>query len=163
MKKNLVCVPIMLIALTLTACTSSPDSAPADTNTNNTVSSEDTTSSDAGNSEDSENLEDITSSDTNDLEDTNEDDDIPEQGNLFMIGDTTSLGDWEITLDSVEFKDSIPGSLGRFLPDDGNTYLYALVTVTNLGTSPATFLKSFSVQGVDITTDILYDNTFTFH
>jgi len=78
------------------------------------------------------------------------------------VGDTATIGTWEVTLDSFEFVTWIATSefFGYNAPE-GNQYLYALVTVTNLDTGPRTFMPSFGGNR-DISAQIIYNETFTF-
>ncbi len=78
----------------------------------------------------------------------------------FAIGDTVSVGDWNVTVNSFEFLDSIAnGDYFSFNPDDGNKYAVANVTVKNVGSSSNTFLKSYSAKdGVSIK----YDGQYTY-
>lgn len=85
-----------------------------------------------------------------------------EEINKLSVGDTVTFNNWDITLNSFEFTDRISTSGSFFYsPSEGNTYLYAVVTVTNRATGPRTFLPMFP-SGSDIRTNIIYDDTFTF-
>jgi len=78
------------------------------------------------------------------------------------VGDTATINNWEVTLDSFEFVDRIltSGTWG-YTAQEGNTYLRATVTATNMDSGPRTFLSSFS-SGRDVRTDVIYNDNFTF-
>ena len=86
----------------------------------------------------------------------------PEPEVTLTVGDTASVGSWEITLDSFEFVDRIATSefFGYTAPE-GNQYLYALVTVTNLDSGPRTFMPTFGGNS-DFNANVIYDDSFTF-
>ena len=87
----------------------------------------------------------------------------PEPPSEFILGETATIGRWEVTLDSVEYTDRIGENiLGAYVPQDGNTFLYATITVTNLDTGPRTFLSMFATQA-DVRTNVVYANEFTFN
>lgn len=78
----------------------------------------------------------------------------------FAIGDTISISDWNITVNSFEFLDSIAnGDYFSFTPDDGNKYAVANITVKNVGNSSKTFLQSFSSKD---SISIQYDGQYTY-
>jgi len=79
----------------------------------------------------------------------------------YEIGDTISINNWDVTLDSFEFVDNVTDGIMRFNPPDGNKYLYAIVTVTNMDSKPRTFLPLYPTS-TDIKVDLLYNNEFTF-
>lgn len=65
----------------------------------------------------------------------------------YNVGDTAQLGDWEITVNSVEAVDSIQNTYGAFKPDEGNKYIAINVTAKNLGTEKSTFLPTYGFSG----------------
>ena len=58
---------------------------------------------------------------------------------IFEEGDTVTIDDWEVTLNSFEFKNQVRGSRGYFSPQDGNSFLYVTLTIENLGNVPGVF------------------------
>lgn len=86
----------------------------------------------------------------------------PEHPSEFTIGDTAVIGNWEVTLNSFEFVDRISTSdFFGYTAAEGNQYLYAVVTVTNLDSAPRTFLPMLA-SGRDIAANVIYDDNFTF-
>lgn len=85
----------------------------------------------------------------------------PETG-LHSIGDTVTLGDWEITFDSFDVCDEIKASYGSFVPDEGNQYVVVTLTVKNLGTSADSFLPQFAFDNSDVRAKIMYQNKYEF-
>ena len=78
----------------------------------------------------------------------------------FAIGDTVSISDWNVTVNSFEFLDSIAdGDYFSFKPDDGNKYAVANITVKNVGNSSKTFLQSFSSKD---SISIQYNGQYTY-
>lgn len=65
----------------------------------------------------------------------------------YNVGDTAQLGDWEITVNSVEAVDSIQNTYGAFKQDEGNKYIAVNVTAKNLGTEKSTFLPTYGFSG----------------
>ena len=80
----------------------------------------------------------------------------PEQ-TIFEVGDTAIIGDWEVTVNFVEWTNRVQAGRWYYNPLDELTFLYVELTVTNLGTSPETFLSRLG-RGYEI----VYDDTFTF-
>jgi len=78
---------------------------------------------------------------------------------VFEVGETATIGDWEVTLDSFEFTDRVEAGRFYYNPQDDNTFLYAMFTVTNLGTIPSTFLPRVARSG-DIRTLVRYGDIF---
>ncbi len=74
---------------------------------------------------------------------------------IYNIGDTVHLGDWEITVNSVEAVDSIQNTYGAFKPDEGNKYVSVNVTVKNLGKETDTFLPTYNLLN-DVSAKIIY-------
>lgn len=86
-----------------------------------------------------------------------------EQGaSIFAVGDTVSLGEWEITLDAYEVVDSIAWNYGTFTPDEGDKYVVAHLTVRNNGTNADTFLPTYPISFEDVVAKILYQDTYEF-
>lgn len=77
------------------------------------------------------------------------------------LGESATLGDWEITVTNMELLDSIPNSYGSFNPDSGNKFLVVSVTVTNNGKTADSFLPSFSF-GEDVNAKVLYSDGYEF-
>lgn len=87
----------------------------------------------------------ITSSGNNTSEPTSPAEESPKVQNP---GDTITLGNWEITVNSASVSELIEGdhNIG-FKPDEGNKYVVVNTTVKNIGTESDTFLPNFSVGG----------------
>jgi len=80
----------------------------------------------------------------------------------YSIGDTAAINNWDVTVSAVEFVAEITTSaFHSYTPDDGNQYLYVMITATNMDSSPRTFLPLFQLRD-DIRVDIVYNDTFTF-
>jgi len=81
---------------------------------------------------------------------------------MIMIGQTQSFnndfGHMEVTLDYVTFIDRFVTTVFETdfeqLPDDGHTFLYAALTIQNLGTTQGTVLTAWNT--------IIYDGVFEF-
>lgn len=104
-------------------------------------------------------------SDTNDISGTeNNSKNVAESVN--KIGDTITVDNWEIALNSVEIKDKIIkdeydfGYYTYFSPEDGNKYLVANVTVKNTGKKSNTFMPSFNL-GSNVGAKIIFQKTYT--
>jgi hypothetical protein len=77
------------------------------------------------------------------------------------FGTAYVLGDWEVTVNSVEFISKIPMSYLAFDAGDGNVYAVINATVTNKGKESAQFQESFAFgEWVDI--KLLYDNDYEY-
>ena len=78
-----------------------------------------------------------------------------EEETLYNIGDTISIDDWEITVNSVEVTDKISnktyGAIETyFSPDEGNKYVVFNMTVKNISTDSSTFLPYVSLDGIRV-------------
>ncbi len=82
---------------------------------------------------------------------------------IAVMGDAVTLGNWEITVDSVEVKDKImaAGGYGSYTPDKGNKYVVIHMTVKNTGKEMDSFLPSFSSVN-DVRADVLYQDDYSF-
>jgi len=78
------------------------------------------------------------------------------------IGETVEMGDWEVTLNSFTFEDSVTQGMLRFSPDEGHKMGIADVTVKNNGTSVNTFLPAFSFGDDDVSVSLVYDGKYEF-
>lgn len=85
----------------------------------------------------------------------------PEEA-ILSVGEMTTLGDWEITLNSYEVTDSIKATYGSFSPDEGNKYVSVELTIKNIGTTADTFLPSFSFGNKDISAKIKYQEKYEY-
>ncbi len=79
----------------------------------------------------------------------------------FAIGDTATLGDWEINVTEFEFTTNIKADYGSFSPEDGNQYGVAYVSVTNTGKESGRFLPSIGMND-DVQAKILYGDGYEF-
>lgn len=85
---------------------------------------------------------------------------VTENPNL-AIGNTAEIGSWSVSVTSFEYSTRIDNGYSYFSPDDGNQYAVVSMTVTNNGTSSATFWPSFSL-GDDISGIIVYDGKYEY-
>lgn len=81
----------------------------------------------------------------------------------YAIGETATLGDWEITVTACDFKDKISDSsgYGQFAPDDGNKFIVISASITNNGKQSETFLPSFATN-TDISAIINYNGGYEY-
>ena len=66
-----------------------------------------------------------------------------------------TIDDWEVTLNSFDFRNRVSDGRWYFTPQDGNTFLYASFTVENLGNVPRVFNPRVARRN-DIVTSISY-------
>ena len=78
-----------------------------------------------------------------------------------VIGETVMLGEWEITLNSVNTVPEIGASYGSFQPDADNLYVVANLTIKNLAKEAATFIPMFSMYD-DIRAKVLYQGEYEY-
>lgn len=79
-----------------------------------------------------------------------------------QVGDTVTLGDWEITLVGCEITDQV--SVNQFMgftADEGNQYVLVTLSVKNTGTAADTFLPSFHM-GDSVSAKLLYQEEYEF-
>jgi len=88
---------------------------------------------------------------------------ILEAHNIFAVGETAVIGNWEVVLNSLVFTDRMPQTFGSgfYVPADGNVYLSATLTAENTGAQPDVFLRLYP-WGDDMDTRLVYDDSFTF-
>lgn len=86
---------------------------------------------------------------------------VPEETTL-AVGEKTTLGDWEITLDSFKVTAEIQNTFGSFSADEGNKFVVTTLTVKNNGTQSDTFMSSFPVGNKDVVSKIFYKGTYEF-
>ena len=141
MKRKFV-ILAMLLSISCTAC-----SAPAQSQSNNHAESNNASTSESANEEIEPEIE--------------ESKDVIESTAL-SVGETTYLGDWEITLDSFEVTDKIDNTYGSFSPSEGNKYVVIYLMIKNNGTSADTFVASYSFSNNDVRTKILYKDTYEY-
>jgi len=79
---------------------------------------------------------------------------------VFEVGETATIGNWEVTLDSFKFTNRVEAGRFYYSPLDDNTFLYAMFTVTNLGTMPNTFLSRVRGAGGDFSAQVRYGDVF---
>ena len=77
------------------------------------------------------------------------------------VGESSRIGDWEVTLTSFEVLKKVDSSFGYFTPDEGNRYVVAYFTVKNAGEDSGTFLSQYSIYG-RLRAKILYQNDYEF-
>lgn len=79
----------------------------------------------------------------------------------FNLCDTVKVNNWNITVNSLEYKKSIPnGEYFEFTPDSGNKYAVANITIKNIGTSADTFLNTFSLTSNSV--NLIYDDKYNY-
>ncbi len=81
---------------------------------------------------------------------------------IFQMGSTATLGEWEISVTDFAFTTTIDNGYGSFVPDDGSQYGVVHVTVTNTGKTAATFLSSFGINSSNTHAKILYADGYEF-
>lgn len=82
--------------------------------------------------------------------------------NSLTIGDSTSLGDWDILVTDFYYTDKIETSpYTYFHPDAGNQYAVVAARVTNKGRAANRFLPSVSTAS-DVRTKIYYANEYEY-
>ena len=80
----------------------------------------------------------------------------------FAVGETSTLGDWGITVSGFEVKDRIDSDYGTyFSPENGNRFGVVSLTVTNNGKSSASFLPSFSLSD-DVSAKIYFGDGYEY-
>lgn len=80
---------------------------------------------------------------------------------VLTVGSTGVLGDWEITLDKVEFLDSIQNTYGSFVPNDGNQYGVVTLSIKNNGKNSDEFLPMVS-YGNKTSATIMYGDEYEY-
>lgn len=81
---------------------------------------------------------------------------------IFRIGDTTTIGDWEITLNSIDILDRIDGDYGsHFSPEEGSKYIKTDVTIKNISANSSTFLPVV-YNGNDVKVKLTYNDNYEF-
>jgi len=87
----------------------------------------------------------------------------PAAGEPKKIGETMAIGDWEVTLNAVEFVESVTEGMLVFGPDDeGQKMAVVELTVKNNGTGMETFLPVMKISDQDISVKLLYDGKFEY-
>ena len=81
---------------------------------------------------------------------------------VFEIGETATIDNWEITVNSFEFKDMILDGRWEFAANDGHQFLYVDLTVTNIDTTPRNFINQRARGNDLLVTSAEYDDDFTF-
>lgn len=77
------------------------------------------------------------------------------------MGTEFSLGDWAITVSSMEFMSVIPNGYLQFEPTEGNQFLVVHTSVTNNGKESDTFLPSFAITG-DVNSTVMFGDGYEF-
>ncbi|CAH1217855.1 hypothetical protein PAECIP111893_04320 [Paenibacillus plantiphilus] len=86
-----------------------------------------------------------------------------EAPSMYNVGDTVTIGDWEVKLESFEYKPELkPNDVIVFSPDEGNIYAIANVTVKNIGSEVNTFLPVISMKNKDVGVMLKYDDKYDF-
>ena len=82
---------------------------------------------------------------------------VPREIPVFEIGEMAVIGEWEVTVNAAEWTNRVEAGRFYYNPLDDNTFLYTSLTVTNLGTTPETFLSRLG-RGYGL----FYADTFNF-
>lgn len=73
------------------------------------------------------------------------------------VGDTVTLGDWDITLDSFKVAGQIKSDDRIYKAREGKKLVIAKITVKNNGKEENEFLKKFVYSGKDIVSQVVYE------
>lgn len=80
---------------------------------------------------------------------------------VYAVGDTVSIGGFDVTVNSTEFISEIAQSKYHgFKPDEGNVYLSVSMTVKNTATEAQTFAPIVSTRKESI--KAIYDSSYEF-
>lgn len=84
-------------------------------------------------------------------------------GNEYAVGDTFSINEWDVTLDSFEFDQKVSEEFFSSSADEGNKFLILNLTVNNKGTSSRSFIEMFGGISIKAIYDEKYEysNTIT--
>ncbi|RXZ81142.1 DUF4352 domain-containing protein [Paenibacillaceae bacterium] len=168
MKKWLMVISVMLIVF-MTACSSSTNT-PTDASGTKSANGGKAESNETEQPSEKENDAGKASDDQANAKDENaekaaaeepESDPEPEKTPTSQIGDMINVGDWEVTLESFEFKEELSESIMTFSPDEGNVYGVATIKVKNNGGQANTFLPVISSRD-DVKLSLKYDEKYDF-
>ncbi len=79
----------------------------------------------------------------------------------FSIGEEITIGDWKITVNGIQFLDTIEDDFMVFSPDEGGKFAVISASVTNNGKNASKFLPTVPLDG-DISTKLLYSDGYEF-
>lgn len=77
------------------------------------------------------------------------------------VGDSCTIGDFEITVSEFKIQKQIENTYGYFEADEGNQYLVVSFSATNNGKQANTLFPSFSL-GDDLSATILYGDGYEY-
>lgn len=81
---------------------------------------------------------------------------------LLSIGDSATLGDWEISVTDFYYTDKIDmTSYTYYHPDEGNQYAVVAVQVANKGKDASTFLPTYSLSN-DVRAKVYYAGEYEY-
>ena len=147
MKREIVACLIVVVMMAFTSCVALP-----------------TEFSQSNSSEGSSSTVDF-SEETEEVESSKEENDesSEEENTELAMGESATLGDWDISVTSWETVSEIPYSSGyfTFVPTEGNQYIVVSATVTNNGTSSNSFLPTFATYD-DVTAKIYYNEKYEY-
>lgn len=81
----------------------------------------------------------------------------------YALGDTVTLNDFEITVDSWEATKKIASSAyTSFNSDEGSTYIVVTLSIKNVGTSASTLISTYSIGRDAATAKIYYQGEYEY-
>lgn len=81
----------------------------------------------------------------------------------YALGDTVTLNDFEITVDSWEATKKIASSAyTSFNSDEGSTYIVVTLSIKNVGTSANTLISTYSIGRNAATAKIYYQGEYEY-
>lgn len=88
----------------------------------------------------------------------------PDDADTYVLGDTITLGNWEITVTDFSFKAELESDYSTitYPAGEGNQYGVAYVTVTNTGTEADNFLPTYSFSSKDVRAKIYYQDEYEY-
>jgi len=82
-----------------------------------------------------------------------------EPGRVHAVGETARIGIWEVTLESVDVRDSLERDDFTYIAPDGYVYFHIWASVKNVGTAGAVFLETIPFQAHHINENMVYNDT----
>ncbi len=139
MKKKLLVPMLFAVAISASACSSKASAPKTESTTAETTTATETTT----------------------VEETTTAPETEAASQTIPMGQATKMGEWNITVNSMQIVDNIPDGYGKFTPDAGNKYLLVTMSVSNEGKQANSFLPSFSM-GNDTNTKVVYGDGYEF-
>lgn len=85
----------------------------------------------------------------------------PAESSTFKVGETATLGGWDISVTGFELSGRIDNGYSYFDPGEGNQFGIVSVSVTNQGTEAGSFLPTVGF-GDDVTVKIIYNSQYEY-